>query len=224
MEWLLAVLVAGGGGAAALRQLAVRRSRRRADAEELAAVRRMADEDATVLGEQLQRLGTDRPTSGMDEATRIDYQTALDAYESAKRAVTRLDSADEMSSVVDILTTGRYALACVQARLEGRPLPELRVPCFFNPQHGPSVRDVRWTAPGRGTRTVPACAQDAARVEHGELPEIRRVRVGATMTPYWEAGMAYAPYHSAYFATGILESGYRSQVQGIGMIFPGSPQ
>ena len=208
MEWLLGLVLAAGG-AAGWRRWTLRRAQRRTDAEELDGVRAMADEDVTVLGEELQRLG-DRTVEGLDEAGRVDYQTALDAYESAKRAVPRLRSAEQVSTVVDILSTGRYALACVQARLEGRPVPELRVPCFFNPQHGPSVTDVRWTAPGRGTRTVPACAQDAARVARGETPQIRAVKVGASLAPYWEAGAAYLPYGRAYFSTAVLESGYRA--------------
>ena len=215
MEWLLAVLVAGGGGLAAIRRLSGRRTQRRVDAEELAGVRAMADEDVTLLGEQLQRLGSAR-AGAMDEATRLDYQTALDAYESAKRAVPRLRSAGEVSAVVDTLSAGRYALACVQARLAGLPTPELRTPCFFNPQHGPSVRDVRWTQPGRGTRTVPACAQDAARVTNGELPEIRQVRVGAHLAPYWEAGDAFLPYGRPYFISAVLEAGLRAQSQAPG--------
>ena len=80
------------------------------------------------------------------------------------------------------------------------------MPCFFNPQHGPSTRDVRYTVPGgHGTRTVPACAQDAARVEAGEKPEIRKVRVGQTDTPYWQAGDALLPYGKDWFTTGMLE-------------------
>ena len=156
----------------------------------------------------------------MDEATRTDYQAALDAYESAKRAVPRLARPEEVSTVVDTLSTGRYALACVRARLEGSRIPELRVPCFFNPQHGPSARDVLWAAPGRGTRTVPACAQDASRVSNGEQPEIRKVRYGSRVLPYWEAGAAFLPYGQAYFASAVLESGYRAQ-QGPTGITPG---
>lgn len=165
MQWLIAIgaLVGAGGAVSGLRRLAGRRHRTRDEAVEMAGVREMADEDTTLLGEQLARLGADHPADAMDEPTRTDYQAPLDAYESAKRAVPGLTRPDEVSTVVDTLSTGRYALACVQARLEGRPIPELRVPCLFNPQHGPSARDVLWTAPGRGTRTVPACAQDASR-------------------------------------------------------------
>ena len=199
MEWLLA-LVAGGGLALGGRYWFDRRRVHKEDAEELAGVRALADEDVTLLGEQLQRL--DASVSGLDEEGRVEYQRALDAYESAKQAVPRIRRAEEVSTVADTVSQGRYALACVQARLEGRPLPELRVPCFFNPQHGPSTEDVLYTRPGRGTRTVPACAQDAARVHNGEAPEVRKVRIGSRIVPYWEAGEAYLPYlRGNYFGT-----------------------
>jgi hypothetical protein len=174
-------------------------------AQELEAVVQMADEDTTLLGEQLSALGVDSEGVELDETTRHDYQGALDAYEHAKHAVPRLAGADEVTAVVDTLSSGRYLLACVRASLEGRPRPELRPPCFFNPQHGPSARDVRYTVPGgRGTRTVPACAHDAARVEAGGKPEIRKVRVGGSDTPYWQAGEALLPYGKDWFTTGML--------------------
>ena len=208
MEWMIGALLATGAGTGmllGLRQHLVRRRGRHEDLEELLAAQAMADEDTTLLGEQLQRV--EAPAGSMDAATRLDHQSALDAYESAKRAVPRLRRADQVSTVVDTLSTGRYALACVHARLEGRPVPELRVPCFFNPQHGPSVGDVVWTSRVRGTRSVPACAQDAARVARGDSPPIRQIRVGSTMAPYWEAGAAYLPYGENYFSTAVLESG-----------------
>jgi hypothetical protein len=216
MEWLLVLLGGGAGAAVLVRRLGRELQRRREAAAELAGVVAMADEDTTLLGEQLSHLGGQTPVGSMSEAARRDYQTALDAYESAKRAVPRLRSAEEVSQVVDTLSTGRYALSCVRADLEGRPAPELTVPCFFNPQHGPSVRDVRWAAPGRGLRVVPACAQDAARVERGEQPEIRKIRIGGLQAPYWEAGAAFLPYGQGYFASAVLESGYRAQQQGGG--------
>jgi hypothetical protein len=177
---------------------------RRTQAEELEGVRRLADEDVTYLGEQLQRLDAEVAGHQLDEATRIDYQKALDAYEHAQRAVPRITSADEISKITDTLSSGRYALACVQARVAGRPVPELRVPCFFNPQHGPSVRDVYFTPAGQGTRTVPACAQDAARVANHEDPEVRKVRIGSRTVPYWAAGNAYLPYTEGYFASSAI--------------------
>src|SRR5215211_7726515 len=200
MEWLLIALAAGGGAV-----LARRWRRRRADGAarqaELVGVRQLADEDVTILGEQLGRLDAAVAGHELDDAARVDYQTALDAYESAQRAVARMQSPDDISKVTDTLSTGRYALACVQARVANRPLPELRVPCFFNPQHGPSVTDVMWTPPrGRGTRLVPACAQDAARIAAHEEPEVRTVTIRSRTVPYWEAGAAYHPYAEGYFA------------------------
>ena len=199
MEWVLIALVAGGGGfmAKRWRQRVVLR---REEQKELDGVRQLANEDVTLLGEQLQRL--DRQVEGreLDEPTRVDYQTALDSYESAQRTVPRIRSADEISKITDTLSSGRHALVCVQARVAGRPLPEFRVPCFFNPQHGPSVTDVMWNRPAaRGTVIVPACAQDAARVANRESPEVRQVKIGSRMVPYWEAGAAYHPYCQGYF-------------------------
>ena len=76
------------------------------------------------------------------------------------------------------------------------------MPCFFNPQHGPSTTDVIWTQPGHGTRKVPACAQDAARLKAGDDPEVRYVQLQHRRVPYWEAGSAVAPYGAGYFASG----------------------
>lgn len=204
MEPILVIGLVAGGGGFVVKKWRDRSVARSTEREELEGVRRFADEDVTLLGEQLQRL--DREVSGreLDEQTRVDYQVALDAYESAQRAVHRIRGADEISRITDTLSSGRYALACVQARVAGRPVPELRVPCFFNPQHGPSVRDVMWTGRGTGTRRVPACAQDAARVENREKPELRTVKIGRRTVPYWEAGSAYLPYTQGYFANAAM--------------------
>jgi hypothetical protein len=199
MEWLALVLLVGGGGWTA-RRWKNRRDEAQTRQRELGDIQRLADEDVTFLGEQLQRLDAEVGGRPMDEATRVDYQTALDAYESAQRAVPRIRAAEEISKITDTLSAGRYALACVQARMAGRPVPELRVACFFNPQHGPSVTEVLWTAPGQGTRKVPACAQDAARVAAHEAPEVRKVTVGQRKVPYWAAGDAFRPYTEGYFA------------------------
>ena len=173
MEWLL-LLVVGGGGLAAKRWRS-RRALRSRELAELEGIRHLADEDVTFLGEELQRLDEEVKGHELDTATRVDYQAALDAYEAAQRAVPRIRRADDVSTIIDTLSSGRYALACVQARVAGAPLPELRVPCFFNPQHGPSVANVMWTDPRRGTN-VPACGQDAARVANHEVPAVRRSR------------------------------------------------
>ncbi|MEJ1105687.1 MULTISPECIES: hypothetical protein [unclassified Kribbella] len=78
--------------------------------------------------------------------------------------------------------------------------PERRLPCFFNPQHGPSDADVLWTEPGRGTRELPACADDIARINAGDEPLIRHVNLSGHRVPYWAAGSTFAPYGLGYFS------------------------
>jgi hypothetical protein len=195
VEWLL--ILAGGGGAVwAGRHLWDRKIDRDVARDELAGVRRLAEEDITQLGEELGRCEAE--ISRLDEQGRVDYRKALDAYEAAQRAVPRLRSAEEVSKITDTLSQGRYALSCVRARVAGEPVPEWRTPCFFNPQHGPSVCDVSFRISG-AIRQVPACAQDAARVEDGERPDVRTVRVGSRTVPYWRAGSVYLPYAEGYF-------------------------
>ncbi|MEU8221346.1 hypothetical protein [Kribbella sp. NPDC048915] len=201
MWWMLAAL-GGGGLALAGRYFWDRRAAQRGDAEDLEQIRRLADEDVTLLGEELRRLDAQVSGHPLDPDARADYQVALDAYEAAQRTVPAIRKAADISSVTDTLATGRYAIVCVQARLRGAQAPERRVPCFFNPQHGPSTTDVVWTEPRFGTRTVPACAQDAARVRAGDDPEVRYTQYGGRRVPYWQAGAAFAPYGQGYFAAG----------------------
>jgi hypothetical protein len=147
----------------------------------------------------------------LDAEARHDYQTALDAYESAKRAIDHLQSAESVSAVVDTLTAGRYALACVRARVAGEPLPERRTPCFFDPRHGPSSTEVVWTPRNGPTRKVPACAQDAARIRAGQDAPVYLVRFGEVQVPLWEPGAPVERYRISFFAS----SGARAQVIGL---------
>lgn len=200
---VLAFGAAGGAGAYVASRFRVTRSERRERAQELEDVRRLADEDVTVFGEQLQRLGTRVEGHELDEETRRDYQLALDAYEHAKFDAPRLREVDQISTLVDTLASGRYAIVCVRARLAGGPVPERTLPCFFNPQHGPSSRNVMWTSPRTGTRTVPACARCTAQLAAREKPEVRTVTVGGRKVPYWEAGSTYHPYSRGYFPADV---------------------
>jgi hypothetical protein len=139
---------------------------------------------------------------------RQDWQRALDGYENADRSLRRLSDPSDVRHVTEALEDGRYAVACVVARRDGRPLPQRRPPCFFNPAHGPSTLDVEWAPPGGRPRPVPVCAADADRLAHGAEPAVRTVPRGAGRVPYWEAGPAYSPWASGYFgayaATGLL--------------------
>jgi len=166
---------------------------------ELEPVKKLVFEDITALGVQLQDLDLDLSGHELDPGANADYQRALDAYESSKTAAAKMSRPDDVRHVTEILEDGRYAMACVRARVAGEPLPQRRPPCFFDPRHGMSVADVPWTPPGGAPREVPACALDVERVRAGAEPDIRKVMVGSRRVPYWQGGRAYQPYAQGYF-------------------------
>jgi type II secretory pathway pseudopilin PulG len=206
---LLVVLLVIAGVALLVRAAARNRERQaleRRNAEDLEALRKVADEDVTRFGEELQRLDTDMSAVPLDEAMRQDYQRALDAYEAAKESLRLATRPDHVKHVTEALEDGRYAVACVNARTKGEPLPVRRPPCFFNPAHGPSTTDVEWSPPGGALRKVPVCGADADRVAQGAEPDIRTVPQGVGRVPYWQGGPAYSPWASGYFG-GYATSG-----------------
>ncbi len=198
------------GAVVLVSQSVSRRNRQRAleqrRAADLDAVRKVTDEDVTRFGEELQRLDGELLTTELDEATRQDYQRALDSYEAAKESLSRVTASDDIRHVTEALEDGRYAVACVKARTSGQPLPVRRPPCFFNPAHGPSTTDVEWAPPGGQKRQIPVCAADADRVSQGAEPDIRTVQQGVGRVPYWQGGPAYSPWASGYFG-GYATSG-----------------
>ena len=197
------VLVAGGAGAYTL----VRRSRRRRLEEQRAALdklRVVVDEDITAFGEELDRLEFHPAEAGADDAMRADYERALDAYEQAKSYMAAATKPEDVRAVTQALEDGRFSLAQLAARREGRPLPERRAPCFFDPRHGPSVADATWTPAGGAPREVPVCAADQARLADGRDPMIREVDTDYGRRPYWDAGPAYGPWAGGYFGGGLL--------------------
>ncbi|HTF40291.1 MAG TPA: hypothetical protein VK754_06835 [Propionibacteriaceae bacterium] len=199
---LLIVVALIVGGVALYRRYAIqqRQTAERAALEtQLSTSKRAADEDVTKFGEELQRLDSDVAGHPLDEAMQQDYQRALDAYDNAKMSLDAVTRPEEIRHVTEILEDGRYAVACVKARVAGEPLPAKRPPCFFNPAHGPSSQDVTWAPPGGVARSVPACPADAERVLAGADPYIRTVQVGAQRVPYWEGGPAYAPWAQGYY-------------------------
>ena len=200
MELILLLLLVAALGVGAL--VAGRRSKERALVRreaELAPVRKLAFEDITAFGEDLQQLDLEMSGHVLDEGANADYQRALDAYEAAKVAGDSISQADDIRHVTEIVEDGRYAIACVRARVAGQPLPTRRPPCFFDPRHGPSVADVPFMPPDGVERDVPACALDAERVRAGAEPDTRKVMVGAQRVPYWQGGRAYEPYAMGYF-------------------------
>lgn len=201
MDVLLVLLVIGAAVWFFQRQAGASRTREleSRQAAELAAVRKVVDEDVTRFGEELQRLDHDLLVTELDEAGRQDYQRALDSYEAAKESMALLQRPEDVSHVTRTLEDGRYAVSCVKARVAGQPLPTRRPPCFFNPAHGPSTDDVSWAPPGGQERQVPVCAADADRLSQGAEPDVRTVQQGVQRVPYWQGGPAYSPYTQGYF-------------------------
>ncbi|WP_329567913.1 EGFR-like transmembrane domain-containing protein [Kitasatospora sp. NBC_01266] len=182
--------------------LLVRRARKRREeqlAAELRALRTVVDEDITAFGEELERLDFTPGAPGADDAQRADYEHALDAYERAKRTMDEAQRPEDVKAVTEALEDGRFSLATLAARRAGRPLPERRPPCFFDPRHGPSVQDADWAPAGGATRSVPVCAADAQRLATGLDPAIRTVQTDQGPQPYWNAGPAYGPWAGGYF-------------------------
>ncbi|MFH7600280.1 hypothetical protein WDV06_35055 [Streptomyces racemochromogenes] len=195
-------VLAGGGG-----YLLVKRNRKKkeeARREALARLSVVVDEDITAFGEELDRLDFHPGEPGADDAMRGDYERGLDSYERAKQIMASVRRPEEVQGVTQALEDGRYALACLDARRRGEPVPERRAPCFFDPRHGPSTEDAQWAPPGGAARTVPVCTADAVRLRDGLDPAVRTVDTEYGRRPYYEAGPAYGPWAGGYFGGGLL--------------------
>jgi hypothetical protein len=198
------IILLGALGAGGVAIAASRRRRRREEAAEFAEVKENARDDLVALGDEIRALELDMELPGASPEAKADYETAVAAYGRADQAWRLAQRPDDLEPVGSALEEGRWAMQSARARLEGRTPPERRSPCFFDPRHGPSDREVEWAPPGGEPRMVPACEADAQRVERDEDPEAREVMVGGQRMPYWAAGPAFAPFMGGFFGAGIL--------------------
>ena len=162
------------------------------------AARASLDADITRFGDELRDLDLDVVGIELNEEAQTNYSEALDAYENAKQAMNQARYESDATAIAHILEEGRYAMACVKSHAQGKPMPERRPPCFFDPAHGPSAKNVTWAPPGGAPREVPACALDAARVTSGSDPHIRMVQQGYQAVPYWQ-DEGHAAYARGYY-------------------------
>lgn len=137
-------------------------SRRRE--REFSEVRDHARDDLVALGDDIRALDVDVQMPQVDQAAKDDYARALECYEQANQVFEGARHPQDLAGVTAALEEGRFTMVCAKARLEGREAPERRPPCFFDPRHGPSTRDVDWAPPSGAPRPVPACAADAQRI------------------------------------------------------------
>jgi LPXTG-motif cell wall-anchored protein len=191
---ILAVVGAGAFGFVLLR----RRRRARRDREALTTGKAVAQEDMLALADDIRALDLDVEMPDVDRGAKEHYGRSVEAYERADRAYDTARRPEDLAAVSSALEEGRYEMASAKARLEGREAPERLPPCFFDPRHGPSTRNVLWAPPGGEPREVPACAADALRIEEGEEPEQREVLVGGRRTPYWGVP-GLMPYSSGFY-------------------------
>ena len=175
------------------------------------------------LGEDIRALDLDMEMPGTPAEAREHYGRAVDAYDRADTAWERARTPGDLEPVGSALEEGRWAMEATRAVLAGRPVPERRPPCFFDPRHGPSSRDVEWAPEYGEPRLVPACEADAQRVEQGEDPEAREMLVGGRRVPYWNAGPMYAPFAGGFFGGGLLPGLMIGTMMGsaMGWGFPG---
>jgi hypothetical protein len=141
----------------------------------------------------------------------------VDSYDRASQAWDRARRPEDLAEVSSLVDEGRYAMVAARARLEGRPPPERRPPCFFDPRHGPSVEDVEWSPDGGQPRPVPVCAADATRIREGRDPMTREVEVDGQPVPYWNAGPAYMPWAGGFFGGGLLPGLFIGSMLGGGL-------
>ena len=174
-------------GASANRELAERRWQ---------AVRRVAEEDVTQLGEQI--AATPVPQSIEPDAAQ-DFDTAFSSYERAKEAMAAASHPDDLQWVSRSLDDGRFALATLAARRDGRELPNRRPACFFDQRHGLSVAEAQWAPEGGALRDVPVCAACQTRITDGLDPQARLVPTPAGERPYYDAGPEYAPWARGWY-------------------------
>ncbi|HZD00143.1 MAG TPA: hypothetical protein VFA46_08085 [Actinomycetes bacterium] len=168
----------------------------------MAQVKAVAQEDLVALGEHIRALDIDTRMPGANAEAIGHYSAAVESYQKAADAFDRTRRPEQMATVSSALEEGRFSMASAKALLEGKPLPERRPPCFFDPRHGPSAEDVSWAPPGGAPRPVPACATCAQQVRGGIEPRSREVLVGERPVPFWRAPAYYGPWYGGYFGGG----------------------
>ena len=134
-----------------------------------------------------------------------EQAAALSAYEHGTAALDAARRPRDMGAVSRAIAEGQYHLACAEALAAGQPRPDRRPSCFFDPRHGMSVSDVRWTpADGGPGRSVPACSACARKVERGIEPDMRKVEADGGPVSYVNAGFAPAYWGGFGFGPGLF--------------------
>src|SRR5690349_11335691 len=116
---------------------------RKRRARELKEAKVAAQDDLLALSDRLTDRHADVSIQDNRDAAE-EQRAALAAYERGTAALDAATRAKDMGTVSRAIAEGQYHLACADACADGRPRPERRPSCFFDPRHGMSVRDGCW--------------------------------------------------------------------------------
>ncbi len=209
------VLLAVLGGFLIMRP--IRRRRR----QELSEAKSAAQDDLIALSAGLTSHDSDISVRSNPEAA-AEQAAALNAYERGTAALDAARTVKDMGAVSRSIAEGQYHLASARALADGQPRPARRPSCFFDPRHGMSVRDVLWTPPEGGpARPVPACADDARKVEQGIEPDLRTVEVRGAPVSYVNAGFAPAYWGGYGLLPGMFTGFLLGEALSSGFGYPG---
>jgi uncharacterized membrane protein YgcG len=171
---------------------------------ELKEVKSAAQEDLIALSAGVTGHDADVSIRNNQEAAE-EQDAALSAYERGTAALDAAKRVKDMGAVSRAIAEGQYRLACSEALAAGRPRPERRPSCFFDPRHGMSVSDAYWMpAAGGPGRDVPACSACAHKLEQGIEPDMRKVEANGVPVSYVNAGFAPAYWGGYGFGPGLF--------------------
>ena len=194
------------------------RRRRQQDLKEAKAA---AQDDLIALSAGVTGHDADASIRSNPEAA-AEQAAALNSYERGTAALDAARSVKDMGAVSRAIAEGQYHLASARALAAGEPKPDRRPLCFFDPRHGLSVRDVLWAPPDGGPpRPVPACADDARKVEQGIEPAMRTVEVRGAPVSYVNAGFAPAYWGGFGFLPGMFTGFLLGEALSPGFGYPG---
>ena len=209
------VLLAVLGGFLIMRPIRRRRQ------QELSEAKSAAQDDLIALSAGLTGHDSDVSVRSNPEAA-AEQAAALNAYERGTAALDAARAVKDMGAVSRSIAEGQYHLASARALADGQSRPARRPSCFFDPRHGMSVRDVLWTPPGGGpARPVPACADDARKVEQGIEPDLRTVEVRGAPVSYVNAGFAPAYWGGYGLLPGMFTGFLLGEALSSGFGYPG---
>jgi len=172
--------------------------------QELREAKSAAQDDLIALGTALSDHRADTAIQQNPEAA-AEQGAALSAYERGTMALDTAKRGRDMGAVSRAIAEGQYRLACAEALAAGRPRPDRRPSCFFDPRHGMSVSDGYWTpAEGGPGRSVPVCSACAHKLEQGIEPDMRKVEANGASVSYVNAGFAPTYWGGFGFAPGLF--------------------